>query len=70
MEKCLKWPQMGPGVFVPTNPDLANILGRTGLDCEIFMILIFWDPKIWQAGPGLGRAWAWLGPGLGPSVGL
>ena len=26
-KKCLKWPQMGPGGFFPTNPDLADILG-------------------------------------------
>ena len=31
------------GVF-PTNPDLADILGRTDLNFEIFF-LIFWIPK-------------------------
>ena len=54
---------MGPGGFFPTNPDLADILGRTDLDFENFY---FWDvldpkfldfqvprfPEIWP-GPGL-----------------
>ena len=31
-----RWPQMGPGGFFPTNPDLANILGRTDLNFEKF----------------------------------
>ena len=31
---------MGPGGFFPTNPDLADILGRTDLDFDNF---IFWD---------------------------
>ena len=37
-----RWPQMGPGGFFPTNPDLADILGRTDFDFENFH---FWDPK-------------------------
>ena len=36
----LKWPQMGPRGFFPTNPDLADILGDTDFDFEIY---IFWD---------------------------
>ena len=67
----LKWLQMGPGVFFPTNPDLANILGRTDFDFENFC---FWRPKFpdflvpdFQISRNL--AWATLGPGwasLGP----
>ena len=45
MEKCLKWPQMGPRGFFPTNPDLADILGRADLDFEIFDFFDFLDPK-------------------------
>ena len=33
-ENGMGWPQMGPGGFVPTNPDLADILGRADLDFE------------------------------------
>ena len=67
---------MGPGGFLPTNPDLADILGRTDLDFDNFCFLFFVCfgipnfqisrfqiskfPEIWP-GPGLGRA----GPGLG-----
>ena len=37
---------MGPGGFVPTNPDPANILGRTDLDFENFYFFgCFWIPK-------------------------
>ena len=39
------WPQMGPGGFFSTNPDLADILGRTDLDFEIFYLCYFLDPK-------------------------
>ena len=45
-----KWPQMAPNgtleVFVPTNPDLANIFGRTDLNFENFYVFDFLDPKI------------------------
>ena len=33
-----RWAQMGPGGFFPTNPDLADILGRTDFDFEIFLL--------------------------------
>ena len=33
-----RWAQMGPGGFFPTNPDLANILGRTDVDSENFHV--------------------------------
>ena len=39
------WPQVGPGGFFPTNPDLANILGRTDLDFENFYFFHVLDPK-------------------------
>ena len=65
-------------IFVPTNPDLADILGRTDLDFENFHFLdfcwipnfqisrsqIFKFPDIWS-GPALGRAWAGPGRPLG-----
>ena len=47
----LKWPQTGPGGFFPTNPDLANILGRTDLDFENLHFLDFLTPNFWISGP-------------------
>ena len=41
----LRWPQIGPGGFFPTNPDLANILGRTDLNFKNFYVFDFLDPK-------------------------
>ena len=55
MEK-IAWdgPKYGQEDFFPTNPDLANILGRTDLDFEDFFFyflvpksLDFQVPKIW-----------------------
>ena len=40
-----RWPQMGPGGFFPTNPDLADILGDTDFDFENLYFLDFSDPK-------------------------
>ena len=44
-----KLPQMAPNrarrIFVPTNPDLADILGRTDLDFENFYFFHLLDPK-------------------------
>ena len=40
----LRWPQIGPGGFFPTNPDLADMLGRTDLNFEIFYFFDFLDP--------------------------
>ena len=63
---------MGPGGFFLTNPDLADILGRTAFHFENFDFLDFLDPKIpnfqvpdFQISRNL--AWAQLGPGLGPA---
>ena len=41
----LRWPQIGPGGFFPTNPNLADILGRTDLDFENFYFVDLLDPK-------------------------
>ena len=38
-------PKRGQEDFFPTNPDLANILGRTDLDFENFYLFHFLDPK-------------------------
>ena len=54
---------MGPGGFFPTNPDLADILGRTDFDFENFYFLDFFGS---QLGPSLGLG---LGTGLGPGLG-
>ena len=61
-----KWAQRGPNggrrIF-PTNPDLADILGRTDFDFENFYFFLFFGSQIF----GLGPTWAHpLGPGLGP----
>ena len=41
--------QMAPNgarrIFVPTNPDLVGILGRTDLDFENFHFWVFLDPR-------------------------
>ena len=66
-------------IFVPTNPDLADILGDTDFDFENLYFFGFWGiphfqisrfqiskfPEIWP-GPGLGPALAGPGLGLGP----
>ena len=38
-------PKWGQEDFVPTNPDLADILGRTDLDFENFDFLLLLDSK-------------------------
>merc|ERR1711965_4581 len=53
-----KLPGMAPNgarrIFVPTNPDLADILGRTDLDFEI----CFLTPNIWMfRSPDLQHFW-------------
>ena len=67
MEK-MAWdgPKWGQEDFFPTNPDLADILGRTDLEFEHFHLFHFVDPKFLDFQVprfpkfGLGRA------GLGP----
>ena len=39
-------PNRARRIFVPTNPDLADILGRTDLDFENFNIFDFLDPNV------------------------
>ena len=80
--KYLKWPQMGPGLFFPIDPDLADILGDMDFDFENFYFLRFFGLPAWaRLGPSLGppcaqlgpslaqlvRSLAQLGPGLGPA---
>ena len=70
-----RWPQLGPGRFFPTNPDLADILGNTDFDFENFHFLIFWIPNFWiSRSPDFQNlARARLGPGqagLEPSGGF
>ena len=62
---------MGPGCFFPTNPELADILGDTDFDFEIFFLL-FLDPKFpdfqvpdFKISRNL--SWAQLRPSLGPA---
>ena len=68
-------------IFVPTNPDIADILGRTDLYFDSFYFFDFLDPKsldfqvprfpksvAGRAGLGPGAPSGWLG--LGPGVGL
>ena len=69
MEK-MAWdgPKWGQEDFVPTNPDLADILGRTDLNFETFVFFVFLDPKFLDFQvprvPEISRnlAWARLGP--------
>ena len=66
-------------IFVPTNPDLADILGRTDFDFENSHFFVFFgfqisgfpSPQISKIWPGPGRAWALgrVGPRAGPRVG-
>ena len=84
-ENGLGWTHMGPGrIFVPTNPDLADILGRTDLNFENFTFFVFWISDFWifrfpdfqnlaWAGLGPWAGWALggrVGPRAGPRVGL
>ena len=66
MEK-MAWdgPKWGREDFFPTNPGLANILGRMDLDFENVYFFHFLDPNFLDfqvprfPKSGLGRAWAW-----------
>ena len=76
MEKMTReGPKWGQEDLFPTNPDLADILGKADLDFDNFHVFfIFWIPNLWisrspdfqiprsRPGPGLG--------GLGPARAL
>ena len=53
-----KWPQIaenGARMIVPTNPDLADMLGRTDLNFEIVSFFDFWDPRFLDLGPQISK---------------
>ena len=56
-ENGLGWPRMGPGGFFPTNPGLADILGRTDVEFENFHFfpttLVDGFSKLWLRGKGI-----------------
>ena len=74
MEK-MAWdgPKWGREDFCPTNPDLANISGRTDLDFEIVYFFHFLDPKFLDFQvprfPKSGPGWAWALGRVGPRLG-
>ena len=45
-QNCLRWPKWGQEDLFPTNPELADILGRMDLDSEKFYVLDCLDPNI------------------------
>ena len=48
MEKMARYgPKWGQDDFFPTNPDLADFLGRKDLDFDNFYVLIFGTPNSW-----------------------
>ena len=51
----LRWAQMGPGGFFPTNPDLADILGRTDLNSDNFYVLFFGPQVSGFPGPQISK---------------
>ena len=62
-------PNWGQEDFFPTNPDLADILGRTDFDFENFYVLFFFGSQIPRfpgsrflnfQKSGLGQPWAGL----------
>ena len=42
----MKWPQMRPGGFFPTDQNLAGILGRTDLHSDNFIFLVVFGFQI------------------------
>ena len=63
-------PKWGQDVFFPTNPDLADILGRTDFDFENFYFLMLLVPKFPDFQVPRNLAWAGLGLGrLGWALG-
>ena len=71
MEK-IAWdgPEWDQEDVFPSNPDLADILGRTDLDFEKLYFLYFLDSQISGfPGPQISKIWprpglSWAGPGL------
>ena len=65
MEK-MAWdgPKWGQEDFFPTNPDLADILGRTDLEFESFYFFILWIQKFWISRSPDFPNLAWARPGL------
>ena len=61
-------PKWGQKDVFPTNPDLADVLGRTDFDFESFQFLDFCRFPDFQTGPGPGLGWAWAWPGLGQAA--
>ena len=58
----------GPGVFYYTNPDVADVLGRTDFDFEMFHVLDFFGfqfPDFQIPDFQISRNLAWAKPGLG-----
>ena len=58
-------PKWGREELFPTNPDLANILGRTDLDFENFFFFIVCTPNFWISRFPDFQNLAWAGLGLG-----
>ena len=57
---CPEGPKWAREDFFPTNPDLADILGRTDFDFENFYFLDFLGPHLGPSlGPAWAQAWAW-----------
>ena len=63
-------PKWGREVFFPTNPDLADVLGRTDLDFDNFTFFIVWVPNFWISKFPYFQNLGWAGPGLGLGLGL
>ena len=52
-------------IFVPTNPDLADILDRTDLDFESLFFFIVWTQISGFPGYQISKIWPLAGLGLG-----
>ena len=62
----MKW---GQEDLFPTNPDLADILGRTDFDFDSFIFICFLDPKFADVQVPdfqISRNLAWVSPSVGP----
>ena len=62
---CPDGPKWAQENFFPTNPDLADILGKTDLDFEdVHVFLICLIPNFWISGFPDFQNMAWAGLGL------